>query len=457
MHLPEIFKAQFDELLSEQEQKALFETIESGEASTSVRYHPLKKVSDLVIPAKAGIPWSEYGYTLPVRPDFTHDPLFQAGVYYVQDASTQLLEYFINEIRKEHKIETILDLCAAPGGKTTHLLSLLGEDTLVVANEVIATRTKILHENTVKWGYPNLVLLNKDPKYLSHVPDFFDCIVVDAPCSGEGLFRKDPDAVAEWSPELVMQCSLRQKRILSDALITLKPGGYLIYSTCTYNYLEDELIVEWLQEDFGFEGLAFDPPEEWNLYESEATDATCYRTFPHRTEGEGFFIAVLRKPLDQKAVKPVRDRKSAITLKPTVEKTVSTWLKDPKKYVLYEEKGSIMAFPKQHQENFQNLAKELWPDSFGIRVAEKKGKDIVPTHELALSTILCPDAFPTLEVSREVAQLYQKKEPVIPAEAGIHNKSGYVLLTYQNLPLGFVKVSGKKVSNLYPMEWRVRR
>lgn len=449
MHLPEIFKAQFDELLSEKEQKELFETIESGEASTSVRYNPLKKAERM---EGKTIAWSENGVFLPVRPDFTHDPLFQAGAYYVQDASTQLMEYFIKEIQKEKKIETVLDLCAAPGGKTTHLLSLLGEDALVIANEVIATRTKMLYENTAKWGYPNLVLLNKDPKYLSHVADSFDCIVVDAPCSGEGLFRKDQDAVKEWSPELVMQCSLRQKRILSDAIIALKPGGYLIYSTCTYNYLEDEYVVEWLQEDFGFEGQHFELPEEWNISPTEAQDTSCFRTFPHRIEGEGFFIAVLKKPLDQKAIKPVRDRKSAFTLKPLSEKSVTAWFKEPKKYMLFDDHGSIIAFPKKHFENFQNLAKELWPDSFGIKVAERKGRDIVPTHELALSTILREDAFQRLEVSKEIAQQYQKKEPLV-----LESPDGYVLLTYQDLPIGFIKSSGKKISNLYPMDWRVRR
>lgn len=449
MQLPDIFKSQFDEFLSPEEQKVFFATLESEQPTTAIRYHPLKQIVHL---QGSPIPWSQQGLVLAERPNFTHDPLFQAGAYYVQDASTQLLEYVIRELQKDQVIESVLDLCAAPGGKTTHLLALLGEDSLVVANEVIATRTKMLYENTAKWGYPNIVLLNKDPKYLSHIADTFDCIVVDAPCSGEGLFRKDPGAIDEWSPEQVMQCSLRQKRILSDAIIALKPGGVLIYSTCTYNYLEDEYIVEWLREDFGFEGVHFDPPEEWNLGITDVEEASCFRTYPHRVEGEGFFVAVLRKPLDQVAIRPVRDRKSVFTLKPLTDKTISSWLKEPKKYMLFEDHGTISAFPKKHFPVFQHIAKELWPDSFGIKVAERKGKDIVPTHELALSVLLREDAFPRVEISKELAQQYQKKEPL-----HLDAPDGYVLLTYESLPLGFVKVSGAKVSNLYPMDWRVRR
>lgn len=449
MQLPEIFKAQFDDLLKKSEQKKFFAALDEP-TSTALRYHPQKLVARM---EGVAIPWSEYGITLSERPSFTDDPVFHGGAYYVQDASTQLLEYAVREIQKEQKVTTVLDLCAAPGGKTTHLLSLMEGEAMIVANEVIATRVKILEENVIKWGMPEIVIINKDPKYFSHVPDFFDLIVVDAPCSGEGLFRKDPDAIKEWSPEHVMQCSLRQRRILSDVLPSLKPGGVLLYSTCTYNYLEDEFIVEWLQEEFELEGVPLQAPKEWNLTEYIAGDATCYRTFAHKVSGEGFFMALLRKPLDQRAPKPVRNHKSRFTLKPLSEKEISSWLIDPKKYLLFEEKGEIRAFPKKHFTDFTRFADELWPSSFGVKVAERKGKEVVPTHDIALSPILKKDAFPRCEVDKVTAMQYLKKElEVLPTK-----ENGYILITHEDIPLGFVKKSGMKISNLYPMENRVRR
>lgn len=449
MQLPELFTLQFDDILPPREQELLFETITTTTAPTAVRLHPKKYPHGYT--HEEPIAWSNYGKYLSERPSFTLDPLFHGGAYYVQDASTQLLESIITKIHAEQPLKAVLDMCAAPGGKTTHVLSCLGEDTLVVANEVIASRVALLEENIAKWGYPNVVLLHKDPKYFAHIPEFFDCIVVDAPCSGEGLFRKDPQAAALWSPELVMQCNTRQKRILADSLLALRPGGYLIYSTCTYNYFENEAIVEWLQEDYGLEPVDIAFPEEWNLLPTKAYEASCYRTFPHRVRGEGFFVAVLRKPFGDKAPKQSIDRKSAITLKQVAEKRVSELLQDPKKYLLFEEKGTFYAFPKKHSAAFLALAKELWPESFGVKVAVRKGADIVPTHELALSLVTNKDYFPIHELTLSEAQQFQRKEPL-----EIVAPEGYVLLTYQQVPLGFIKVSRQKISNLYPMDLRVR-
>lgn len=449
MQLPELFTLQFDDILPEDEQRLLFETLLCTTAPTAVRTHPIKYPNGFS--EEESIPWSQYGKYLSQRPSFTLDPLFHAGAYYVQDASTQLLEHIIMQLHAREPLKTVLDMCAAPGGKTTHLLSCLGEETLVVANEVIASRVSLLEENTAKWGYPNVVLLHKDPKYFAHIPDFFDCVVVDAPCSGEGLFRKDPQASSLWSPELVMQCHTRQKRILADSLSALRPGGYLIYSTCTYNYFENEAIVEWLQDDYGLEPVFISFPEEWNLLQTQAHEASCYRTFPHRVRGEGFFVTVLRKPLGEKTPKQGIDRKSAITLKQVSEKRVSELLQDPKKYLLFEEKGTFYAFPKKHSVEFLALVKELWPESFGVKVAVRKGADIVPTHELALSLLANTTYFPVHELSLHEAQQFQRKEPLV-----LEAPEGYVLLTYQQVPLGFIKVSRKKISNLYPMDLRVR-
>ncbi len=149
----------------------------------------------------------------------------------------------------------VLDLCAAPGGKSTHLLSLMDQNSLLVSNEVIQSRSAILSENLQKWGHDNVVVTNNDPKDFQRLPGFFDVIVVDAPCSGEGLFRKDPGAIKEWSEDAVALCSKRQRRILSDVWPALKTGGILIYSTCTYNSQENEENLRWLQQEYEVESI----------------------------------------------------------------------------------------------------------------------------------------------------------------------------------------------------------
>ncbi|GAE23940.1 tRNA and rRNA cytosine-C5-methylases [Bacteroides pyogenes JCM 10003] len=245
------------------------------------------------------VPWAAHGYYLDERLTFTFDPLFHAGVYYVQEASSM----FVGQALRQYvtKPVVMLDLCAAPGGKSTHARSVLPEGSLLVSNEVIRNRSQVLAENLTKWGHPDVVVTNNDPADFSALPHFFDVILADVPCSGEGMFRKDAAAVDEWSPENVEICRQRQQRIVADIWPCLKPGGLLVYSTCTYNIKEDEENVRWIRRELGAESLPLDICPEWGITGNllPGDEAPVFRFLPHRTKGEGLFLAVLRKPAEE--------------------------------------------------------------------------------------------------------------------------------------------------------------
>src|SRR5690349_17313185 len=258
----------------------------------SVRSNPLKEVEGVGV---MRVPWSQYGHYLASRPVFTLDPAFHAGGYYVQEASSMFLEQALTQAVDLRQSLNVLDLCAAPGGKSTHILSLVNRDSLLVSNEVIRSRASVLSENIQKWGYPNSIVSNNDPADFGKLTGFFDVIVVDAPCSGEGLFRKEPEAMEEWSPDNVQLCASRQKRIVADVWPALREEGIFIYCTCTYNRHENEENLRWLQENHAVEFLKLNIDPAWGVEEVRDGKMTGYRFFPHRAKGEGFFLAVVRK------------------------------------------------------------------------------------------------------------------------------------------------------------------
>jgi 16S rRNA C967 or C1407 C5-methylase (RsmB/RsmF family) len=272
---------------------------EENKALTSIRFNPNKKINvqDSVLQIDAKIPWSTFGYYLKERPSFTKDPLFHAGAYYVQEASSMFLEQALQQTVDLNNSIKVLDLCAAPGGKSTLIQSLISKDSLLVSNEVIKTRVNVLAENITKWGAANVVVTNNDPRDFQRLDSYFDVIVVDAPCSGSGLFRKDPDAIREWSLDNVELCSQRQQRILADVKEALKQDGILIYSTCSYSRAENENIAEWLITENGFEAIQLQVKPEWNIVETITyeTNAFGYRFYPDKVKGEGFFIAAFKK------------------------------------------------------------------------------------------------------------------------------------------------------------------
>ncbi len=283
--------------------KETFEQVhESGEQVTSIRLNPkkIKSIGNITFPGEViatPVPWNSNGYYLDQRPSFTADPLLHAGAYYVQEASSMFLEEALKQAADLSAPLKLLDLCAAPGGKSTLVQSLISESGLLISNEVIKTRVNILTENMIKWGAPNVIVTNNDPRDFQQLDEYFDVIIVDAPCSGSGLFRKDPAAVTEWSEQSVQLCSLRQQRILSDILPSLKPGGLLIYSTCSYSTAEDEQVADWLIEENHLSGVSLTIPAEWNVVESASPlhNAPGYRFYPDQVRGEGFYIALFRK------------------------------------------------------------------------------------------------------------------------------------------------------------------
>ncbi|MEQ8425448.1 MAG: RsmB/NOP family class I SAM-dependent RNA methyltransferase, partial [Cyclobacteriaceae bacterium] len=261
--IPEDFQKIINDLLGT-ESSSFFESLDSPSPS-SIRINPSKKFDTESL---SDIPWSQWGKYLPERPVYTLDPSLHAGAYYVQEPSSMFLEQAVKTCVDLSKPAIALDLCAAPGGKSTHLLSLLHPDSFLVSNEVIRSRAGILHENILKWGYDNVMVTNNDPSHFSRLEGVFDLILVDAPCSGEGLFRKDSEAMSEWSTANIELCSLRQQRILKDVWPALKQNGILIFCTCTYNPIENEGTMEWMSKtgDCEFVSIPFAP--EWGLEET---------------------------------------------------------------------------------------------------------------------------------------------------------------------------------------------
>ena len=452
MNLPQAFTERTRQLLGE-EQYQLFEQALQTEVPVSIRPNRLKCNQSV---DGEPILWASSGIYLKNRPTFTFEPLFHAGCYYVQEASSMFVERVLQEYVKEPVM--MLDLCAAPGGKSTLCRTALPEGSLLVANEVMRNRSQILAENLIKWGYPDVVVTNNDPADFTELTHLFDVILTDVPCSGEGMFRKDQVAVDEWSVENVDVCWRRQRRILADIWPTLKPGGILIYSTCTFNREEDEDNVSWIAKELGADVLPVSVEEDWGITGNLVGKGfPVYRFLPHRTKGEGFFLAVLRKhegELEKIALRSEKKKKGKDNKQPlVVPKEAESWLKNSSAYSYVMKDANVVAFSKAYEQEYVLLQHYLKVIHAGVTLAEIKGKDLIPHHSLAMSTELLEGVFPTAELSYEQAIAYLRKEGLV-FNADIPR--GYVLVTYKQIPLGFVKNIGNRANNLYPQEWRIR-
>lgn len=398
------------------------------------------------------VPWCNDGFYLPERPQFTFDPLFHAGCYYVQEASSMFLAHILRHYVKDPIVA--LDLCAAPGGKSTLALSHLPQGSLLISNEVIRQRANVLAENIIKWGNSYSIVTNNYAQEFQPLGTMFDLIICDAPCSGEGMFRKDPASIDEWSLNNVEVCRKRQRDIAQDIWQTLKDDGLFIYSTCTYNPHEDEENVQWIAETLGADILSSHPLPEWGLTEKNT------HFFPHKHNGEGFFISVLRKhPSDneihQTAASKNFCKKKEKSKKQTtkIPAELQTWLTDHQGFTLYEDNETFRAFPTLYFPMLQQVKQHLKVLHAGIDLATMKGKNWQPCHSLALSNHLHPQAFPHAEVNEEQAIAYLRTEAIqLPADT----PAGYVLITYQGHPLGFAKNIGNRANNLYPAEWKIK-
>lgn len=412
MNLPQEF-IQYTANLFGSQRWERFEQSFVQETAVSVRFNPWKAKGEVLFPQAEPVPWCEGGFWLKERPLFTRDPRFHAGVYYVQEAGSLFLDHVLR-----HWVTgpvSALDLCAAPGGKSTLMRAALPAGSVLVSNEIDRRRANILLENILKQGHSGVLVTHNAPKDFAKTNLLFDVILTDVPCSGEGLFRRDPAAISEWSAQNVYFCAERQRQILRDIWPCLKDGGLLIYSTCTFNTHENEENVRWIAEELGADLLAVPVRPEWQITESllAGWKQPVYRFIPGTTRSEGLFMAVLRKKGENRVF---------ATLPASLRTQVKKY---PLLHLLYD----------------------------GQPAFEAKGREQIPSIAQALSLTTEETSFPRAELSLDAALRYLHREAlVLPAGT----PRGFVLVTYQGYPLGFVKNLGDRANNLYPKPWAIR-
>ncbi|MBE6323827.1 MAG: rRNA cytosine-C5-methyltransferase [Bacteroidales bacterium] len=421
------------------------------ERETSVRLNdkvPFEALSVLHDAGMEEVPWCPDGYYLKRRPQFTLDPLMHAGCYYVQEASSMFLDEVLAQFVRPDSI--VLDMCGAPGGKATLISQFLNEEGLLITNEVVRQRVFILSENIQKWGNGNAVVTHNQARdFGDKAENLFDCVLVDAPCSGEGLFRKDEGAVDEWSLRNVQMCAERQRDILRYVWPALKPGGILIYSTCTYNPSEDEDNALFIRDTLGADVLKVDIDPAWNITLSARAG---YHFYPHKTRGEGFYLCVFRKR--EAPFTPFRAKAEKTRGSKTVDELgeLQSWLQHPERWSIRQSDRFTEAYPTRHKELIDWLSTHFTCVSTGFGIGELRGKHVAPQHSLSMLKDFRKEAFPQVELSLEMALAFLRSEALILPD----QPSGYLLMTYQGVPLGFVKNIGNHSNNLYPNEWRIR-
>lgn len=432
----------------------------------SLRLNPAKPSTAFA--TAAPVPWCPEGRYLDQRPSFYQDPLIFAGAYYVQEASSMILHQAVQGLGPGLRV---LDLCASPGGKSTLLAASLPADALVVSNELVGARLGPLEENLVRWGCPRSVVTSSRPADFSGLTHFFDLILVDAPCSGEGMFRKDPDTISHWSPGNLLTCESRQKEILEAVLPALKPGGRLIYSTCTFNPGENEQQVRWLldHDPCLLEMVPVNLPADWGWMQGDAhfgeEMAHTWRALPHLVKGEGFFFAVLQKTREgndfHSAASSTRKKnKPAPRNEPAGrknEKPPANWLEDwlceAGSFLVMNQEETASAIPGAWEEEINKLRQHVRVRKAGIELGEWKHGKFIPSHDLALTTQLAASV-PGIDVSREDALRFLKKMDMqqvsLPAR-------GWYVVKHQNLGIGWVRALDNRMNNHLPGHLRIQK
>lgn len=441
------------EQLPTEEVAALIEALDGAPQPTSIRVNPHKPYP---APEGRAVGWCRWGRYLAERPSFTRDGHFQAGGYYVQEASSMFVGHLLEQAFEGAlpKGIRLLDMCAAPGGKSTLYSSLVGSEGLVVANEVIRARALTLADNIMRWGVGNTVVTSNDPSHFAgSLEEWFDVVAVDAPCSGEGMFRKSEEARENWSLDNVKLCATRQRRIMADAWASLREGGIFIYSTCTFNRAENEDNMEWLSEEFECESVAVECPEEWNIARTKAGVAECFHFYPHRTEGEGLFAAIVRKGGSSRPKAPRKARKNPFgEVDKRVAKEILGYLTEPQSFRLATIGESIYAYPTHLWDDMRTVAEQMSVLFSGVKMGEMFGKKFRPDHSLALSAWLRKEAFPTAELTEEDMLHFFRREE-LSCVGALHE--GVNLLLYEGQPIGFTKRIGARTNSLLPKELRI--
>ena len=395
------------------------------------------------------IPWSDNGYILASRPSFTFDPLFHSGCYYPQEASGMFLEQVYKQVVTDQGNIRVLDLCAAPGGKSTHLSSLIGNKGFLVANEVIKPRAGTLAEIITKWGIGNTIVTNSDPEDFSRLKNYFDLILIDAPCSGEGMFS-DHAIRSEWSADNAALCSERQRRIVLDAWPSLKDKGILIYCTCTFNPAENEENIKWISEKTGASSLKIDISKFEGIQEIKYKYVTGYGFFPGKIKGEGLFVSVLRKPGSSSESKNRQLQKNDNQLRSN-DISISKKLIDSSLINLYRHDDTVyeLSIPAEEYRFLKNYLRII---KGGTALFKIRKDDFTPLHDLALFYKIRNDAFPFIELDFHQAISFLKKENITLK----NNSIGWILLKFMGINLGFIKNIGTRINNYFPTEWRIR-
>lgn len=427
----------------------LTETLRTTAPETSIRLNPAKTAGLTV--GGTPVPWAPEGRYLDERPAFTFDPSMYAGRYYVQDASSMVIGEIARRLAATNLATAatlrVLDACAAPGGKTTAILDALPRGAFVLANEYESSRVAALVDNLERWGAPYFAVTNVDARRLGVLGSVFDIVFADVPCSGEGMMRKNETAVGQWSPRLVESCATLQREIVAEVWNTLRPGGYLVYSTCTFNTVENEGNATWIHDTLGAEPVDMHLTEYDGVIGGIGTDLPCARFIPGRIRGEGLFVAVFRKP-DTSTDTSKRTQRRAPKKAPGIDTLVGDYL------YRTDAGGTTYGVAAQAVDIIDALydarLRIVIP---GVAVATQKGRDMIPAAALATSTALRPGTYPTVEVDYATAVAFLSGEalrldPVVPR--------GYIIITYDGATLGFVKNIGNRANNLYPTRRRIR-
>ena len=417
----------------------------------------------VVIPDNAErVEWTSNGFYLKSRPRFTFDPFLHAGAYYVEEPSSMFVEKALNYIQKDIRIDRALDLCAAPGGKSIMIRNSM-KGGLLVSNEPLSKRAAVLTENLAKWGNPDIIVTSDFPEAFDGLTGFFDLIATDVPCSGEGMFRKDETARSEWSKANVENCVQRQRDILRTIWPTLRKGGYIIYSTCTFNRREDEENVLFIANELGAEIINLETDADWHICgDTTGRNLPVYHFFPHKTRGEGFFLALLKKTSD---TPPAENRKSKKKKPETVSADgFAKWINCKENFDFHKSKDGITALRKAFADDYAAISEKLNVICAGVRVctekpakfsnsARKPKPQFVPAPGLALSSCLNRKAFPDISLNYSDAIKFLRGESIPPT---VSAPRGWVTVSYRNLPLGFANNVGSRLNNSYPPAWRIR-
>ncbi|MBO5874896.1 MAG: rRNA cytosine-C5-methylase [Alistipes sp.] len=449
MSLPEKFVERVYHEMGTEQGEALCNSL-LGASPTSIRLNPHKPFAQ---PEGVSVPWNKYGRYLDVRPSFTLDVGFNAGTYYVQEAGSQFVGHILEGLDIEGA--RLLDMCAAPGGKSTLYSTLVGSEGLVVANEIVRNRAAVLADNVRKWGLGNVVVTNNEPRHISTFESWFDVVAVDAPCSGEGMFRKDEQARSEWSEGNVKMCATRQAEILDEAWKSLADGGLMIYSTCTFNSDENEGTLRAFSERVDgevMEAEVIECPEEWGVVCGREGVWQTFRFYPHRTQSEGFFAAVARKAtVGNRPVTPKPRRKIMNDIGGKAREELSRWVNHPEKMRFAEVVDTCYGYYAARYEDVKQLAASLSVIYSGVAMGRIFGSTLKPDAALALFADLRRDAVARTTLQKEEALQYLRKAEV----AAEHFAEGMNLVESEGCALGFAKRIGNRCNNLFPNSLRI--